>query len=249
MTSLITFDYHQSAVRGMTIDGEPWFVAADVAAILGYERQQEMTRNLDDDEKGVQILHSPGGDQQHLIISESGLYNAIFRSRREEARAFRRWVTGTVLPALRRTGGFAIAPGAGAGAGTGAGASAADAGTLRAGVSAVRLARDLFGVGIARAVWQQLGLPMPDGAADAIDDGLAAAVRSWVGGRNHFTYDELAAGIGLGSADPATRRRMGDILIALGWYLQKRRRGDLVRAMWHAPEPAAASTPAAEALS
>lgn len=68
------------------IDGEPWFVAKDVAEILGYENSRTMTRRLDDEEKGVQKLHTLGGDQEVTVINESGLYNAILGSSKPEAK-------------------------------------------------------------------------------------------------------------------------------------------------------------------
>lgn len=106
MNDLLTFDFGAQNVRVIVRDEAPWFVATDVASILGYSEAKDMTRNLDDDEKGRQIVPTLGGEQDLSIISESGLYNAIFRSRRDEAKAFRRWVTGTVLPEIRRTGSF-----------------------------------------------------------------------------------------------------------------------------------------------
>lgn len=102
------FAYTDSMVRTVEVGGEPWFVAKDVAEILGYRSAPDMTRSLDEDEIGTtQIVRSTsGGNPNMTIISESGLYHAIFQSRKEEAKAFRRWVTGEVLPAIRRTGGY-----------------------------------------------------------------------------------------------------------------------------------------------
>lgn len=99
--SLAVFRYAQQDVRTVTED-ETWFVAADVARILGYSAPAAMTRTLDEDEKGVRTLHTPGGDQIHAVITEPGLYSAILRSRIPEAKAFKRWVTHEVLPTLRR---------------------------------------------------------------------------------------------------------------------------------------------------
>lgn len=106
MSNPITFHFTQTPVRIVDRNGEPWFVASDVAAILGYATAKDMTRNLDDDEKGGQNVPTLGGEQEMTVISESGLYHAIFVSRREEAQAFRRWVTSEVLPAIRRTGSY-----------------------------------------------------------------------------------------------------------------------------------------------
>ena len=95
------------AVRGD--DGEPWFVAKDVSVILGYRDAANMTRRLEEDEKGTRPVSTPGGEQQMAVITEPGLYSAILGSRVPEARAFKRWVTHEVLPALRRDGGYMVA--------------------------------------------------------------------------------------------------------------------------------------------
>lgn len=101
---VIPFRFETREVRTMLIDDQPWFVAADVAASLGYPAAPQMTRNLDDDEKGMQNVHTLGGEQEMLVINESGLYSAILRSRKTEAKRFKKWVTAEVLPAIRRTG-------------------------------------------------------------------------------------------------------------------------------------------------
>jgi len=69
-----------------------------------------MTRNLDDEEKGTHILCTLGGDQKVTIINESGLYSAVLKSRKPSAKRFKKWVTGEVLPSIRKTGTFG-APG------------------------------------------------------------------------------------------------------------------------------------------
>ena len=96
------------AVRTATINGEPWFVANDVCAILEIDRTQ--TRRLDDDEKGVYLIHTLGGDQKMSIVNEFGLYSLILRSRKPEAKAFRRWITHEVIPAIRKHGMYATTP-------------------------------------------------------------------------------------------------------------------------------------------
>ena len=107
---LQTFNFNVMPVRVVTMDGEPWFVATDVALILGYQSTKDATRLLDDDEKGGHILPTPGGAQELTVVSESGLYNLILRSRKPEARPFRKWVTGEVLPGIRKTGSYTLAP-------------------------------------------------------------------------------------------------------------------------------------------
>lgn len=96
-------------VRVVEQNGEPWFVAADVCNALGIDRAQ--IRRLDDDEKGVRSTQTPGGSQMMNIVNESGLYALVLGSRKPEAKAFKRWVTHEVLPAIRRTGRYE-APGA-----------------------------------------------------------------------------------------------------------------------------------------
>ena len=90
-------------------NGEPMFVAKDVAVILGYRDAANMTRRLEEDEKGTRSVSTPGGEQQMAVITEPGLYSAILGSRVPEARASKRWVTHEVLPALRRDGGYMVA--------------------------------------------------------------------------------------------------------------------------------------------
>lgn len=96
-------------VRVSTQDGEPWFVASDIAKALGYRMASDMNRRLDDDEKGTRSVRTPGGTQEMTVISEAGLYGAVLGSKLPEAKAFKRWVTHEVLPAIRRDGGYMAA--------------------------------------------------------------------------------------------------------------------------------------------
>lgn len=100
------FAYDGDSTRTTVIDGEPWFVAADVARILGYADATHLTRRLDPDEKGLRSVETLGGAQQLGIINEPGLYVAILGSKVPGAREFKRWVTHTVLPEIRRTGAY-----------------------------------------------------------------------------------------------------------------------------------------------
>lgn len=88
-------------------DGEPWFVASDIAKALGYRMASDMTRRLDDDEKGTRSVRTPSGEQQMTVITEAGMYSAILGSKVEGAKRFKRWVTHDVLPAIRRHGAYA----------------------------------------------------------------------------------------------------------------------------------------------
>lgn len=93
-------------IRVLEIDNEPWFIAIDIAKVLEYRTANDMTRILDDDEKGTQIVHTPGGNQNVIIINESGLYSSILRSRKPEAKQFKKWITSDVLPSIRRYGAY-----------------------------------------------------------------------------------------------------------------------------------------------
>ncbi|WP_438751354.1 BRO family protein [Acinetobacter baumannii] len=105
MTSLTQFTFHNEYnVRIIDLNGELWFVASDVASALDYRMASDMTRFLDGDEKGTHNLRTPSGSQDLTIINESGLYSAILKSRKPEAKKFKKWVTSEVLPSIRKTG-------------------------------------------------------------------------------------------------------------------------------------------------
>lgn len=87
-------------------DGEPWFVAKDVCNALGLANVGQAVLNLDNDEKGITIADTLGGQQKLITISESGFYRLVLKSRRKEAKAFQRWVTHEVLPSIRKDGGY-----------------------------------------------------------------------------------------------------------------------------------------------
>lgn len=86
---------------------EPWFVAKDVCDALGIDKTA--ASRLDGDEKGLRLTQTHGGEQQVLFVNEPGFYKLVMRSRKPEAKAFQRWVTHEVLPAIRRTGGYMAA--------------------------------------------------------------------------------------------------------------------------------------------
>lgn len=96
-----------SSVRVTIIDGDPWFVGVDACKVLGIKDPTTSIRILDEDEKGVHTMHTPGGDQNLVIINEAGLYSLILRSRKPEAKVFKRWVTHEVLPSIRKYGMYA----------------------------------------------------------------------------------------------------------------------------------------------
>lgn len=99
-----TFNSDNQPVRVEMIDNEPWFVAKDVCEALSLSDVSMTVNRLDDDEKLIQTLLVSGQGRQMWLVNESGLYNLIFQSRKPEAKAFRKWVTSEVLPAVRKTG-------------------------------------------------------------------------------------------------------------------------------------------------
>lgn len=103
---LFTFENHK--VRTLTIDDEPYFVAKDVATILGYKKSRNAIANhVDDYDKRHAPIKGPlGGTQKVTIINESGLYSLILSSKLPNAKKFKRWVTSEVLPAIRRHGAY-----------------------------------------------------------------------------------------------------------------------------------------------
>ena len=86
------------------INAEPWFVAKDICEVLGIEKYRDAVSRLDEDERESVLVDTLGGMQRMSAVSESGLYSLIFQSRKPEARKFRKWVTGEVLPSIRKKG-------------------------------------------------------------------------------------------------------------------------------------------------
>lgn len=93
-------------VRTITKEGEPWFVASDVCKALEIKNSRDALTRLDEDEKGVALTDTLGGQQNMTIINEPGLYSLILGSRKPEAKAFKRWITHEVIPSIRRSGGY-----------------------------------------------------------------------------------------------------------------------------------------------
>lgn len=93
-------------IRVVERSGAPWFVGKDVCDCLEIGNSRDAAASLDDDEKGVALIDTPGGKQEMSIISEPGLYSLVLRSRKPEAKAFKRWIVHEVLPAIRKHGGY-----------------------------------------------------------------------------------------------------------------------------------------------
>jgi prophage antirepressor-like protein len=104
---IIPFEYESKQVRVIQDeDGNPEWVAKDVCHILDMDVTQ--TRRLDDDEKGLREIQTPGGPQNLVTVNEPGLYTLIIRSNKPEAKKFRKWITSEVLPAIRKSGKYEI---------------------------------------------------------------------------------------------------------------------------------------------
>ena len=93
-------------VRTIVKDNEPWFVAADVCRALELDRTWNALQRLDEDEKGTTSISTLGGEQEVSIINEPGLYALVLGSRKPEAKAFKRWITHEVIPAIRKNGAY-----------------------------------------------------------------------------------------------------------------------------------------------
>lgn len=109
--NILTFTNTEfGSIRVMEVDGQPWFVGKDVAESLGYGKGKSVNnavaKHVDDEDKGVTEMMTPGGKQKTVIINESGLYSLIMSSKLPTAKQFKRWVTSEVLPSVRKNGGY-----------------------------------------------------------------------------------------------------------------------------------------------
>lgn len=155
-----------STVRVVIEADKPLFVAKDLCDVLGIVWKGSDSTGplgaLDDDEKAVRTVDTPGGRQELVVVSESGLYAMVFRSRKEKAKRFRRWVTEEVLPTIRRTGSYTapqaeiIPPG-----GDGRPFPQWTAEDMRSRSKIVDMYRLTFGTPAAQWIMPQLGFPVP----------------------------------------------------------------------------------------
>ena len=108
MSNLPIFSHPSfGTVRIVERNDEPWFVAKDVLKALGYAEDYNPSRALQavpEEWKGVQPIHTPGGMQEMLIISEQGLYFFLGRSDKPVALPFQKWLAGDVIPSIRKHG-------------------------------------------------------------------------------------------------------------------------------------------------
>ena len=97
------------SIRTWVVDDEPWFVGKDIATILGYAKPENAIANhVDDEDKTSTLIQGSGSNYKSkaILINESGLYSLILSSKLPSAKKFKRWVTGEVLPSIRKTGSY-----------------------------------------------------------------------------------------------------------------------------------------------
>ena len=105
----VSFSFENHTIRAVSKNGEAWFVAEDVCSVLGLTNPSMALKALDEDEYSKFNLGNSGrGNPNVNIINESGLYALILKSRKLEAKRFRKWVTSEVLPAIRKTGKYSV---------------------------------------------------------------------------------------------------------------------------------------------
>lgn len=166
---LQNFGFQGQLVRVIMRAGDPWFVAADVCAVLDIKNARDAIADFDEDEKGVATSYTLGGDQAVLVVSEAGLYRLIFQSRKPVAKTFQRWVLHEVLPSIRKTGKYALdepAPSP----------QRMTEDDLRAApllhrLQCIREIRSIRGRQVAAVMWNRLGLPaLPPPPPTAMDE-------------------------------------------------------------------------------
>jgi prophage antirepressor-like protein len=108
MSALEVFQYADREVRTVTVDGEIWFVLADICGVLSIANVANVAARLDEADIRQTDISSGGQRRAVSIVSESGMYEVVIRSDKPEARRFRWWVTHEVIPTIRRTGTYAV---------------------------------------------------------------------------------------------------------------------------------------------
>lgn len=102
------YNFQGQDVRIVDKNGNFWFIGKDLCNAIGIASYRTAISNLDEDEKGVVSIDTPGGKQSVSIVSESGMYSLILDSRKPEAKKFKKWVTSEVLPEIRKTGSYSL---------------------------------------------------------------------------------------------------------------------------------------------
>lgn len=241
MTALMkSFGFGEQLVRVVERDDEYWFVANDVCAALEIVNPRNAVARLDEDERDcVHTMDAIGRDRETTIVSESGVYALIFTSRKPVAKQFRKWVTGEVLPTLRRTGHYEIvasndddddarpAP-----------AMPDDDDRDRLSLQMVREARIAFGTAAARKMWALRQLPdlAPQPERLTLPAMISAetnrSISEWMEARCDFKPGARAGSTGLygdyvrwcrleGGHEPLSQVSFGRFLTACGILIVK----------------------------
>jgi len=109
-SEVMTFNFSESKqpIRNLIVENKPWFIAKDVCDALGIKNNRQAIRDLDDDEKLTYKLYTSGQNRNTSIITESGLYALILRSKKPYAKTFRKWITSEVIPTILKKGFYLI---------------------------------------------------------------------------------------------------------------------------------------------
>lgn len=208
----MTFAFREKALRVEMIEGDPWWVAADLCALLGIINVTNAVKKLPDDMVTLYLIKGSHNGKPVNLVSEPGMWLLVSRSDKPEAQEVVLWLCREVLPALRKYGYYQMP-------GFEPPLLASDLDPRRAGtaISMVREARMLFGMQAGRNLWTQLGLPAVHAIGGQASDPLAETLMMWLEGRMACTISEAADGIGLRDIDNTTRYRIGRLLKEWGW--------------------------------
>ncbi|PIJ36766.1 hypothetical protein BMW24_003630 [Mycobacterium heckeshornense] len=110
MSAVELFAYADHQVRVVLVDGEPWFVLADLCRVLALTNPAVVAKRLDPEGLSQAYIPTAGGAQQVIVVNEPTMYEVVIRSDKPEAVTFRRWITTEVLPAIRKTGSYSNTP-------------------------------------------------------------------------------------------------------------------------------------------
>ena len=94
------FNFNDRSIGVVEQNGEPWFIAKDVCRVLEIKNTRDAVKGLDSEEKGIVCSYTPGGNQKTIIVSKSGLFYLVDRSKKKPAREFQKWLRKEVLPYL-----------------------------------------------------------------------------------------------------------------------------------------------------
>jgi prophage antirepressor-like protein len=109
MGNLTVFDFNSNQVRTVSIEGQPWFVAKDVCNALDILNTSQVVSKLDEDEKLLYLMYIAGQQRETVLVSESGMYSLVLKSRKPEAKTFKKWITAVVLPSIRQNESYQVA--------------------------------------------------------------------------------------------------------------------------------------------